>query len=278
MVTLILLLAATVADPLTPFQRQACDTYLSIPNVDRSALNVCLGNAKRAEDQNAFLQDLGRLSGELAALQCPCSENGIAFDLDDIAMSSGCRAVFVRLRTQELSHQRGLSADPSAVEGATADFASCVQRRSQQRARQEALHQQEAAQAEEDRRFRLLVVDARDNGKTMQIVDSARLCDAKADRNETLSKIATEKKYAKKVGVVNLADLEELKNDLRDQDGQIAAVLSDLKRVHVAPLTCSDRKLNHLRLCAADQSDPPEQCANDESRVLTSLFRERLDP
>jgi len=139
-----------------------------------------------------------------------------------------------------------------------------------ERARQMAI-------ADEEKRIRLLVIDGHLDGNIMQVVDSANLCDAKGKRAETLAKIATEKRYAKKAGVINLSDLEDLKQELLEEDERIATVTADLRRFPKNALRCNDTRLSALHNChdlAAAQSTLPDECTEDSMRVKLAIFRE----
>jgi hypothetical protein len=131
--------------------------------------------------------------------------------------------------------------------------------------------------ADEEKRIRLLVIDGRSDGKIMQVVDSANLCEAKGKRTETLGNIASEKRYARKVGVVNLSDLEDLKQELREEDERIATVTADLRRVRKNALRCNDPRLSTLQNCrdlTAAQSTLPDECVEDSMRVKLAISRE----
>lgn len=131
--------------------------------------------------------------------------------------------------------------------------------------------------ADEEKRIRLLVIDGRSDGKIMQVVDSANLCEAKGKRAETLGNIASEKRYAKKVGVVNLSDLEDLKQELRDEDERIATVTADLRRVRKNALRCNDPRLSTFQNCrdlTAARSTLPDECVEDSMRVKLAISRE----
>lgn len=262
--------AAAGAADMTPHQRQACAPYLSVPNIDPRVLAQCLESARRAEAQAAMLEDMKAIPSEIDSRQCPCTEAGVDFVREDLEMSE-CRATYAALRNREIGVSRGLVAD-EYLQVAKDRFSSCVANAHQRRARKGEELRIASATAEEDKRFRLLVVDARDNPDVMQVVTSTKLCDARTERAATLRKIADEKKYARQVGVVNLSDLEDLKQELRDEDERIAGANAALKQTRRPPLRCEDKRISALRACLDEE--PPERCSEDGSRIRVTLFRE----
>jgi hypothetical protein len=217
-----------------------------------------------------MLEDMKAIPSEIDSRQCPCAEAGIDFVPEDLAMSE-CRRTYVALRNQEIGVARGLIADEH-LQGAKDRFASCVANAHERRARDDEARRVAGAAAEEEKRVRLLVVSARDNPDVMQVVTSTKLCDAKGERADTLHKIADEKKYARQVGVVNLGDLEDLKQELRDEDERIAGAAGALKQTKRSPLRCDDKRISELRACLGEE--PPEHCSDDSFRVRATLFRD----
>lgn len=269
-ITVVSITASARAAELTAHQRQACAQYLSVPNIDPSILRQCLEAVRRAEAQAAMLEDMKAIPSEIDSRQCPCAEAGIDFVHEDLAMSE-CRKSYAALRNQEIGVARGLITD-EYLQGAKDRFASCVANAHERRARDDEVRRAAYVAADEEKRMRLLVVSARDNPDIMQVVTSTKLCDAKGERADTLRKIADEKKYARQVGVVNLSDLEDLKQELRDEDERIAGAAAALKQTRRSPLRCDDKRISELRACLDEE--PPENCSDDSPRVRVTLFRE----
>ena len=163
-------------------------------------------------------------------------------------------------------------------------FVGCVQRirtvraeKEEQARLNEQNRQRQMAIDAEQGRIQLLVYKGHSDGSVMQVIDSANLCNANGKRTETLKKIATEKRYAQQVGVVNLSDLEDLKQELRDVDEQFGTATTELRRFRKNALRCTDPKVTALQRCYdfyAAKGKLSDQCSDDSMRVRIAIFCE----
>ncbi len=233
---------------------------------------------------------------EIDGLVCPCAEAGVSYSKDDLLT---CRQRLVDLKVLEVVSAQllpGQTTSPSLSE-VTAQFAWCVKTSRGTRDRDAELkrmaienQRRQAVREAEARKLASLVERSRIDPEIIQVVSSGNLCDAStkkrdaaAERQSTLSEIAEEKRYAKKVGVTNLRKLQDLKEDLQDQDERIrnqderiAQITAGLRRVHRPALRCSDPSLASLQSCYNTQGDDsvPNECAEDAMRVKVALFSE----
>ena len=257
--------------PMTAHQREACAPYLSVPNVDPSALGYCLANAKKAEDQAARLQAMNAANADLLRLRCPCTESGISFREEDVSLRSPCRQLLFALKTKTAESLYGLEVPDADIQNATKSFKACVASRMQERADRAEADRLQAIRAEQESKFALAVAAAKENPEVIQTVSSARLCDARNERRDVMEKIANEHKYARRVGVINLRELEDLKDDLRAVDDRIESETAALNDVRRSPLRCNDPKINEIRACVEGESS--ERCSSERVRIRTTIFQ-----
>lgn len=210
---------------------------------------------------------------------CACETDGIEYTEADAALSA-CGVAVGSLQSA-LGFIERHGNDPSLVRNrqkAREGLTGCLESHRRVASQEQERSNRERAHKAELQRMSALVEAGRDDAAIMQIVDSGNICSTSYDRSGTLKEIADEKLYSKKVGVVNLARLEELKQDLRDADRALAASNADLRRLDRKPLPCTDGKLAELRFCYNDKSpadQTPARCADDNIRVEVSLFGEQ---
>ncbi len=86
---------------------------------------------------------------------------------------------------------------------------------------------------------------------TLRVVWSAQLCNAIEDRAAAIKAIKTEHVYSRRVGVVNLEELEGDKQELREADDAIASTKRMLSGMSARPLACASTDVAVLRRCSA---------------------------
>lgn len=126
--------------------------------------------------------------------------------------------------------------------------------------------------AESDADHDAAVANLKRNDKAMSAVFGASLCLVRGARNKVLKEIATQKKYARIGGTVDLRVMHDLQQDVRRLDELEAADLKLLKTEYrkVKPLGCNTDEV--VTICICKVQDPPEgPCAQRGMRAATSL-------
>ena len=156
------------------------------------------------------------------------------------------------------------------------DLAECEQKRSDRAAQEaEAQRKADAEQAEAARQRAVMDVIANkveSNPKLMAAIYGAGFCMIHAARAKVLTEIATQKKYARVGGAVNLRDMYTLQKELRRLDeleaSDRAAWRSNYPKTALPP--CSARAVKELLSCKTDDADVIG-CNDPEVAVMVSL-------
>jgi hypothetical protein len=78
---------------------------------------------------------------------------------------------------------------------------------------------------------------------------SAELCALRALRSETTAEIATDKRYARVGGAVDLSHRYQLQRELRDVDEQMSSTKAEIEALRLKPTACSDALVGPLSTC-----------------------------
>ncbi len=114
-----------------------------------------------------------------------------------------------------------------------------------------------AEKAADEARMREHLADA----KWMQIALSAWICHNADERKANVAEIATQRKYARVGGVVNLSSLQDLQDEIRAADENIAKARSALSSFRVKPLSCKSPMVFSVLTCVDDDlNDPEPEC------------------
>lgn len=103
---------------------------------------------------------------------------------------------------------------------------------------------------------------------TPQEVVSAELCGWRALRKATLDEIAKQKKYSRIGGVVNLKDMADYQDELREADEGIEAAQTHAKHLKLKMLKCSGARVAEISACFYFPRNviSPAECQTDLSR------------
>lgn len=135
-----------------------------------------------------------------------------------------------------------------------------------------------AARRLEEQRVAILIASEGHDPKVIQLVKSRAICVAMDDRKEALDSIATEKRYAKKAGVVSLSDLQQYKEDLQSADTRIADAKSEIAEAGLKPIGCREKSMAAFLECIDHHGDRnlSDDCGQDYMFVAVEISEGRV--
>jgi hypothetical protein len=178
-----------------------------------------------------------------------------------------CREIKERHRTEERQRRENTDREIAKVR------ADQAREREEEKAKQAERERVFAEQAKvEEKQSEDLTAFAKKPG-VMRIVLSAEMCILHRERSKAAGEIATQHKYGRIGGAINLRDLKDLQDDLREIDEHIAEERGRFKEWKTTPLPCSASTVAELIGCRDDKADLRAIC--DDEKVLP--FAELLE-
>jgi hypothetical protein len=190
------------------------------------------------------------------------TEKAAAEHSDHLAQYNAADKAFTR--TAEETKACSLAAAASRQNLELSLFTSCVEKlRAKKHTNADAIEAAATARARGE-------ATARDP-KAAQIILSALLCRAIDDRAGTLNALATDRKYSKIGGAVNLSRRVDLQDELASEDGDIKATRSALAGIGRKALGCKSEVVAALIPCLSDDpGEQPSYCRSPDATVLVS--------
>lgn len=159
-----------------------------------------------------------------------------------------------------LARLRG-GGDPNVETRARAALATCLERYDGIRAELAAREVEAAREA----RIAEGVKAASQDPAVVVLALSVRVCRARDARRAAVEGIATERRYGREAGVLNLTRLGALRDELRAADEGGAAARRELARRHARALPCDSAEVAEVYACAADPG--ADECADEATAV-----------